>query len=279
MRVGIVTCKVLPEPDPDAKPLDEALRKRNHEPVALHWDDASVSLHGIDVIVIRSPWNYFKAPQSFLRWIAIANQSAPVLNSPSVIKWNIHKEYLNTLTDAGVPTVPTNLVCAGEVDKVSSAIASFGDVVVKPAISAGSFGAKRFGGADQPTAVSHAIGLLEKGDVLVQPYMDSFRSPGERSLVWIDGEWTHAVRKRLRFDGQDESVDASKPPSKAELVIANAALEAVPHKLAYARVDLVESPNGMVLSELELMEPSLFFNHSPRALARFVAMIERVGVV
>ncbi len=278
MRIGIVTCKVLPEPDPDAQPLDKALRARDHEPVMLPWDDASVSCDGLDVIVIRSPWNYFTAPTDFLVWMLEADECAPVINSPDVVKWNHHKLYLLELEAAGVPTVPTRLLRMRDRKRILDAIASFGDVVIKPAIGAGSFRAKKFAKGDSESALSHAIAILRDNHVLVQPYVAGFKDPGERSLVWIDGEWTHAVRKRPRFEGQDESVDASEPPTPQELEIAEAAIRAVPYKIHYARADLIETEAGPVLSELELMEPSLFFNHSALALERFVAVIERMGI-
>lgn len=277
MRVGIVTCKELPEPDFDAQPLDEALRARNHEPVMLPWDDPSVSRDGLDVIVIRSAWNYFTAPTDFLVWILEAEQYAPVINSPAVVVWNHHKRYLLELEAAGVPTVPTRWLRMRDKKCVLDAIASFGDVVVKPAIGAGSFQTKRYPKRDSESALAHAIAILRDNHVLVQPYIAGFEDPGERSLVWIDGEWTHAVRKRPRFDGQDESVDASEPPTSQELEVGEAAIRAVPHEIYYARADLVETEAGPVLSELELIEPSLFFNHSAWALERFVAMIERVA--
>ncbi len=282
MRVGLITCKVLPEPDPDAAPLDAALREHGHEPVMLAWDDTAIRFEDaayadLDIIVIRSPWNYFTAPTDFLVWILEANECAPVINSPDVVKWNHHKNYLIELESAGVPTVPTRLVRMRDRDSIVAAIAEFGDVVIKPAIGAGSFNARRFAKTESASALSHASAILRDNHVLVQPHIAGFENPGERSLVWIDGEWTHAVRKRPRFEGQDESVDASEPPTQQELEIAEAAIHAVPHKIHYARADMVETNEGPVLSELELMEPSLFFDHSPAALERFVTMIERLG--
>ena len=47
---------------------------------------------------------------------------------------------------------------------------------------------------------------LQAGDTLVQPYVPSVEAYGERSLVWVDGALTHAVRKTPRFGDQDEQV-------------------------------------------------------------------------
>ena len=45
-------------------------------------------------------------------------------------------------------------------------------------------------------------------------------------------------------------------------------------RLAYARVDLLPSPEGPRLLELELTEPSLFFATAPGAAARFVQRLK-----
>ena len=53
-------------------------------------------------------------------------------------------------------------------------------------------------------------------------------------------------------------------------------LEAIGVPLLYARVDLARSDAGdPILSELELIEPSLFMYTAPDACARMVAAIER----
>jgi hypothetical protein len=109
---------------------------------------------------------------------------------------------------------------------------------------------------------------------LVQPYLPGVKGYGERSLVFVDGELTHAVRKAPRFGGQDESVSAALPISASERALALRAVAAAPGALLYARADVAPGPDGApVLMELELIEPSLFFDRSRAALDRFVAAV------
>jgi len=64
--------------------------------------------------------------------------------------------------------------------------------------------------------------------------------------------------------------------SAAEIDVAQRALAAIPGGAPlYARVDLLPSPTGPQLLELELTEPSLFFADAPGATERFVAAIEQ----
>ena len=112
--------------------------------------------------------------------------------------------------------------------------------------------------------------------MLVQPYLTSVDGYGERALVWIDGEFTHAVRKSPRFAVDAEHVSEALPISDAERAVGTAALAHIHDRLLYARVDVVPGPTAAPLvMELELVEPSLFLLQSPPALERFVAGIRR----
>jgi glutathione synthase/RimK-type ligase-like ATP-grasp enzyme len=103
--------------------------------------------------------------------------------------------------------------------------------------------------------------------------MPAVNTHGERSLVWIDGEITHAIRKSPRFAGGVERVsDGEVPITPEERAFAEKAIAAAPATdLLYGRVDIIRDDDGVLrVMELELVEPSLFFKQCPRALDRFV---------
>ena len=68
---------------------------------------------------------------------------------------------------------------------------------------------------------------------------------------------------------------APATPTDEELAVAAGALAAVPgpRPLLFARVDLLPGPDGPVVNEVELVEPSLFLRHSPGAVDRLAARI------
>jgi hypothetical protein len=107
--------------------------------------------------------------------------------------------------------------------------------------------------------------------------MPSVESTGERSVVWIDGEITHAIRKTLRLAGGVESVSDAVPIADDERAFALRAMAAVrSDDLLYGRVDMIRDEAGdLHVMELELVEPSLFFRQHRPALDRFVAAIQR----
>jgi hypothetical protein len=120
--------------------------------------------------------------------------------------------------------------------------------------------------------------LLVDRDALVQPYLPSVETHGERALVWIDGHFTHAVRKTPRWSGENESVSDALAVEPDERALGELALAPLASRLLYARVDVARDERGEpLLMELELIEPSLFLAQHASALSRFVDAIIRRG--
>jgi glutathione synthase/RimK-type ligase-like ATP-grasp enzyme len=207
-----------------------------------------------------------------------------VLNPVEVLRWNTDKRYLRDLEAAGVPVVPTAWL---EPDEPEWTLPDWPELVVKPAVSAGSLRTGRYRADDHDAAVTHARELLAEGrTVMVQPYLAEIDEAGETALVSIDGRYSHAIRKGpiLRpgggmFEGPyaDEDITPRRA-TPAERELAAAALAAVPggpDGLLYARVDVVADETGSpVVLELELTEPSLFLTEaegSADALASAIA--------
>jgi glutathione synthase/RimK-type ligase-like ATP-grasp enzyme len=271
--IGIATCHPLPEPDPEEAPLKAALEARGARVEVVAWDVAAFDWGAVDACVLRSTWDYHRRPDAFLAWIDETAAATRLLNPPDVVRWNAHKEYLLELEAAGVPVVPTALLRRGDATTVRDVADAYGweDVVVKPAVSAGSHATIR-ARRDDPACEAHLRVLLEAEDALVQCYMPSVEGHGERALVAIEGELTHAVRKARRLAHDDEAVEPV-PIEADERALAESLLARFP-RLLYARVDVAPDAHGApCVMELELIEPSLFVHHSETALHRFADAI------
>jgi len=245
------------------------------------WDDPAEDWSKARVTVLRSTWNYPLDRDGFLAWAGRVAEVSALWNPLAVLRWNTYKGYLLDLEAAGVPVAPTRLVRRGSrpsLDRIRHET-GWTDVVVKPAVSAASFRTLRVPPDRGEAGQRHLDELAAERDVLVQRFLPSVEDYGERALVWIDGELTHAVRKSPRFFGEDEAVSSEPVPiSKAEAALARAALDAVPRPLLYARIDVAPGPTGdPVVMELELVEPSLFFPQCAVALDRFVAAVGRLA--
>jgi glutathione synthase/RimK-type ligase-like ATP-grasp enzyme len=263
----------LPKRDPDEGPLAEAFAAAGVAARWVAWDDPSADWDVPVPTIIRSTWNYAADRDGFLDWAGRVARAAPLWNPLDVLTANTHKGYLEELAKRGVPVAPTVFVHDGQAPSVADL--GWPRVVVKPAVGAGSRGVRAFDAGD-PEADVHVRALAARGDVLVQPYLQSVDGYGERSLVWIDGALSHAIRKAPRFAGEGEAVTGPFPIADDERAVALAALAPWAERVLYGRVDLARDDAGApVLMELELTEPSLFFSAAPGAAARFVAGLLR----
>lgn len=279
--IAVVTCLTMPEPDPDQDLLMEALR-RNAVPAELvPWDDPDVDWRRFAVAVIRSTWNYIDHLERFNSWVHQTASHTELLNPAAVITWNTHKGYLRDLADRGVPVVPTAWLPRGATTRLAEVMDDnlWTDVVAKPVVGAGSYLTERIRDPESADAVAFWDRLTAEREAMVQPYLRSVEEYGERSVMWIAGELTHAVRKSPRLGDDPESVSEALPISPAERRIAREIVADIPHDLLYARIDLIRDDHDQpLLAELELVEPSLFLQQSPAALDRLVqAMAQRVA--
>jgi glutathione synthase/RimK-type ligase-like ATP-grasp enzyme len=258
----------LPEPDVDEAPLAAALAAGGFDAQLLAWDDPRADWDAYIPTIIRSTWNYALQVDNFLAWIDRVSH-APLFNPREVIAGNLHKRYLLELAARGVPVIPTTLVERGETCTFPAT-----KFVIKPEVGGGSLGVRVFEPGD-PSAADHLATLTARGAALVQPYMRSVDNYGERSIVMIDGDLSHAIRKTARFSGDSEKIDGPFPIADDERLVAEAAL--APYgDLLYGRVDMARDEHGQpMVMELELVEPSLFFTRGEGAVERYVAALRR----
>ncbi|MBL4697680.1 MAG: hypothetical protein JKX70_02490 [Phycisphaerales bacterium] len=284
MKIAYVSCAALPEVDIDEQPLVEALVKAGHEPVVAAWDDDSVDWASFDVAIVRATWNYAMKVEAFEAWIDRVDGLTKLLNSKATLKWNLHKEYLCELSDAGVPIIPSVFVdryMSLDVEEVVE-LEGWSKIVIKPTVSAGSFGTKSFdlAAGDGEAAQAFFDEMIAMRDMMIQRYMPSVDTVGETALIVIDGELTHAIEKRPRFDDQDEEVYLREDISDEMRMFVKKVLDAAGKEHLYARVDVMPDDDGvLLLSELELLEPSLFFPYCTHAVDAFVQGIGKYAPV
>ena len=267
--VLLATCDELPDGDEDGAILLDALAALDVSARWAAWTDPDIEW-ATGLVVLRSTWDYTNDREAFLRWVAGLPR---VANHAAVVQWNTDKVYLGELAAAGVPTVPTAF--AGPGSRVTFPDGM--EFVVKPSVGAGSRGVGRFTPDRVDAAAQHVSQLHAAGrTVLVQPYLDAVDAAGETALIYVDGVFSHAVRKGPMLpDGVAHPVQgwelyieeqiSPRTPDDAELAVGAAALDAVRRRFGaaqlYTRVDLLPSPDGPVVVELELTEPSLFLQY------------------
>jgi glutathione synthase/RimK-type ligase-like ATP-grasp enzyme len=275
--LALATATDVAKEDFDMPPLLAALAAAGVPARVLAWDDpaAQAQFAGAGACLVRSTWNYIRNHDRFCTWADTVAAATTLWNPAPVVRWNSHKGYLLELESRGISIVPTRLVPRGSSGSPSAVMGEWTDVVVKPAVSAGSFGTLRVNAANRAAGEQHLVEFTRERDMLVQRYEPSVEGYGERSLIWLDGEFTHAIRKSARFLGDQERVSTQAMPiADDERALAQRVLAQAPGPLLYARVDLVRDPAGQPrLMELELIEPSLFFDQQPGSAARLARAI------
>lgn len=280
--VALVTCAAYPELADDDRLLLPALEAAGFDPVPRCWDEPHEPWARHAAVVVRSCWDYHRRPNEFHAWLdRLTAEGARVFNPLPILRWNADKRYLRDLADAGIEVVPTAWV-EGRNDGSLAALAGargWGQVVVKPSVSATAFETWRAGPVVTDDDERRFRRLTGERPVLVQPYLEEIER-GEMSLVFLGGRYSHAVLKRPRAGDFRVQIDfgGTVEPIRPDPHVVEAAtrvLRAAPGDPVYARVDLCLVAGRVQLMELELLEPALFLATEPAAPARFVEALAR----
>lgn len=254
---------------------------------AVPWQRPGVAWDTYDAVVIRSTWDYTKAPDAFVRVLSdIERAGTLLLNGLDLVRWNLQKMYLRDLAGHGVPVVPTvwrDRLHPGELVALLEAVGT-PEMVIKPVISAGARGTYRLDARSVRAQAAAIETYYADRALMAQPFLRAVTTEGEFSLFYFNGVHSHTVLKTPKtadFRVQEEhggSVHLVRADD-ALLEAGTAALRVLPELPLYARTDFVcaNDGDGYWLTELELIEPALYLRMDPQAPGRFArALHERV---
>jgi len=290
VRVAYLSCRTYRGttiPPGGVPPLEEKSRQlilaagaeRGIDFDVVAWDEPGIEMRGYDAAVIRTTWDYHERPEFFVATLeSFERAGLPVYNSSVVVRWNARKTYLQELGPSAIETIWAEKADAVAVAQAFDAL-SAAEIVVKPQVGAGSIRTVRL----KRNAWSEAdliAGPL--GAAMIQPYLRSIETEGERSLFWFGGVFSHAIRKvpqsgdwLANMPGKTRFLAEAPPPEAMEA--AEAARERSPKDLLYVRIDLVLGDDGKWrVIEIEAIEPYLFLDFAPEAAGFFVDAIARV---
>ncbi len=284
-RIAIATCAEHEELKADDRALGEALEARGAEALSVVWDREEPVWEELDLCLVRSTWDYHDSYPEFIAWTRRVAQATALHNPADVIAWNSEKAYQRDLAEAGVPTVPTAWIDRGEGADIEQILTREGweEAVIKPTVDLGAKNLHRVQ-AGEGKAADALASVLSRQDAMAQPFLPSLEKEGELSLIYIDGAFSHAVRKHpapndFRVQSIWGGTFEAATPTPDHLAIANRALAHLNDPPLYARVDLVNNAAGSpCLIELELIEPNLYLATHPSAVKRLAnAVLNRVS--
>lgn len=257
----------------DDRCVQLALEKRGLKVVRMNWDNAAFDWTETRCAIFRTTWDYFDRFAEFSTWLDTVSKKTQLINSIETIRWNVDKHYLQDLAAKGV-TIPTTIfIEKGDKRTLSQVVEStnWSKLIVKPAISGAARHTYFFEreGAKEHEEIFRQ--LIQDEAMLLQEFQGKILTKGEVALIVLGGHYSHAVLKKAKagdFRVQDDfgGTVHEYSPSPEEIQFAENAVRQVSPLPVYARVDVIwDNEDQLCVSELELIEPELWFRKHPKA--------------
>ncbi len=263
--------------------LEPAFAAKGLELKVIDWEAPIDEFDGVDLVMLGSAWNYQDRADAFLAKLdSLAASGVMVCNSPEVVRWNIAKTYLRELKEKGAATIPTlwreDVTAKGVIEALD--VFECDRVVVKRQVGAGAEGQELIARNTLPGA-DWSFGQ----PAMIQPFLPAIAQEGELSFIFIDGEFSHALRKcaakgEYRIQSLYGGTEENHAPSHEEAKAARAIITALPFDPPlYARIDMLRMEDGaLAVMEAEMIEPYLYPVQGPELGERLaVAITKRVS--
>lgn len=292
-KIGFITDAQSEKNDNDLPYLLNVSKRHGMLAKTCYWDDPSVDWSQFEAVILRSPWSYTYQIDQFVNWCRMVSEKTELINPFEIVNWNLNKHYLNDLADINIPIIPTQFYSSNispeNLIQDFVSYCSTDDIVIKPTIGADSRGVGRFSKGNFDKAVKHIEKLfLNDQAIMVQPYIKTVNTKGEHNIIYIDGKFSHAIKKKALLNEEgtictrtDDYLSEVKP-SDRELAIADECMFAIQelfslkNPLLYARFDMIKDSAGKPsILELELCEPFLSFSIVNEAADRFIQAIQK----
>lgn len=251
----------------------DALRMEDLEVNRVAWDDKHFDWSSTKSVLFRSTWDYFDRFKEFSPWLEVVSSQTILFNSANIIRWNSDKHYLNDLKRKGIHIAESHFIEKGNRQSLKEIHQqlNWAETVLKPCVSGGSRHTYKLNLDTIGTHESIFSELIAEESMLLQPFQHNIVNNGEISLMIFNGHFTHAILKTAKsgdFRVQEKfggSVQIHLATDK-EIAFAEKTVKVCPELPMYARVDIfIDNNNKIALSELELIEPELWFRLNPEA--------------
>lgn len=248
------------------------------------WNDLTVVWENFDLVILKSPWDYFNLIDDFYEWLdRMATKNIRVLNPLSTIKWNSDKHYLQDISQKGLNVTPSMFLVKGNEISLETYFHQFNTekIIVKPAVSGGSKHTFKVTRNDIESIEEKLIPLVAEETFIVQPFLTAIEDEGEWSFVFFGGEFSHALLKKAQpgdFRVQSAFGGSVHPqiPEKELLATAQTYIDHFAKDCLYARVDGTIVDGQFLLMELELIEPFLFLDTAPNSLNNYYQALKKL---
>lgn len=247
------------------------------------WKSKKITWKDYDCVIVRSTWDYQDSPKEFIEVLTNIHTQTKLENNIEILKWNMDKKYLRDLEDKGIQIV--NSVWKEKFNDTEVKhyfdLLNADEIIIKPTVSASAFNTFRINRNNFYTHISILDTIFKNTPFIVQPFINNIIKEGEYSLFYFGGEFSHAILKTPKqndFRVQEEHGGILKlvQPEEEMKKSAEKILKEIQTNLLYARIDFVRTKeNDFALMELELIEPSLYFNMDPQSPQFFAEVFNK----
>ena len=283
-RCAILTLKDLSDFECYDHLLIKPMKKKGWDCIMVPWDDRNVSWDSFDLAIIRSTWDYQNRLEDFIKVLQKINQSTCILqNSLELVEWNMDKSYLFDLFEKNIEIVPSLLHKNYKESYIMDSFTLFSEdqLVIKPTISANADDTYVINKKNLSLMSASLEKKFSNKSYIIQPYIENIRKEGEYSLIFLGEEHSHTLLKTPKkgdFRVQEEHGGTLQLINETEeriLKTAKKVMKSLPFESLYARVDLVRKDNSFLLMEVEVIEPSLYFNIALKSASHFARIVSR----
>lgn len=262
--------------------LQKALQERGISSIRVDWSNPDVDWARFRAAVFRTTWDYFDRFPEFMEWLHRASQQTRLINSLELVRWNLDKHYLADLQSRGICVVDSAYLETDSNQTVDDLLRVYGwnEAVIKPCVSGAARHTYRVNTENAQEVQQLIHPLLRHEAFLLQPFQQDIINTGEDTLMVINGQFTHAVRKiakRGDFRVQDDHGGTVHryEPTPEQVAFAELTIARCPQKPRYGRVDMIRNNQGhLAIMEVELIEPELWLRFHPPAAEVFADAIE-----
>ena len=261
-----------------------ALKEKNLSVVKKDWNDSIFDWETTRSILFRSTWDYFDKFELFKKWFNKTKNKCLMINSTETIEWNIDKHYLLDLQEYQIPIPNSEFIKRGSSIDLSLLMQkkNWNEIVVKPTISGAAKNTYRLKEEEIIQFGPTWEKLIYKEDFIVQEFQNNVITEGEVAMIVIGGKFTHAVLKKAKegdFRVQDDfgGSIAIYNPSEEMVKLAEKCTRILTPIPSYARVDIIwDNLMELAVSELELIEPELWFRLNPNAAQKLAQHVDLI---
>ena len=260
----------------------DGLEKLNLRTIKKDWNDTNFNWSSTKSAIFRSTWDYFDQFSNFRNWLELVKEQCYLINPYEQINWNLDKHYLLDLQKLDLPIVESVFVSKKtqlNLETISKS-KNWKDIVIKPTISGAARHTYHLKNDEIKKFQDKWLSLTNDEDFMVQEFQKNILSTGEIAVMLFGGEYSHSVLKKAKkgdfrvqddFGGSVEKIN----PSLEIIELAEKTVKSLKTMPIYARVDIIfDNGNKPVISELELIEPELWFRFKEESAYKLAEIVK-----